>query len=47
MNKKRFYAAPTVEVLWLAAQASILAASDPLEGEIDDEASLIGFEDDW
>ena len=44
MDKKKFYEAPSIEVLWLTSQVSILAASD-LGGEFDDEMSLDGFDD--
>ena len=44
MDKKKIYVAPSIEVLWLAAQTSILAASD-LNGEFDDDPLLDDFDD--
>ena len=46
MNKKRFYVAPSIEVVWLASQVSILAASD-LGGEFGEDVSLDDFDDDY
>ena len=46
MDKKKFYVAPSIEVLWLAAQTSILAASD-LEGGFGEDATLEDFDEDW
>ena len=45
MDKKKFYVAPSIEVLWLTSQVSILAASE-LGGEFGEEMSLDGFDDD-
>ncbi len=46
MDKKKFYVAPSIEVLWLTSQVSILAASD-LGGEFGEDASLEDFDDGW
>ncbi len=47
MDKKRFYVAPSIEVVWLTSQVSILAASGDLEGSFGEDGSLEGFEDDY
>lgn len=45
MDKKMNYIAPSIEVLWLAEQTSLLAASDGSDGEISEEVSLCGMDD--